>query len=84
MPKYLLEVDYSGQGSAGILSSGGSARRAAVTHMIEELGGSVETFYFTFGIRDCIVVPICPTMCRRWQFLWPLVHRGRWPSKLPC
>tara|TARA_B110000503_G_C7025358_1_gene361564 strand:+ start:520 stop:852 length:333 start_codon:yes stop_codon:yes gene_type:complete len=60
MPKYLLEVDYSGQGSAGILSSGGSARRAAVTHMIEELGGSVETFYFTFGIRDCIVVANLP------------------------
>jgi uncharacterized protein with GYD domain len=38
MPKYLLEVDYSAAGNAGL----------------------VECFYFTFGIRDAIVVVDLP------------------------
>ncbi len=60
MPKYLLEIDYSGQGSAGVLSTGGSARKAVVTRMIEGLGGSVEAFYYTFGIRDSVAIVELP------------------------
>jgi uncharacterized protein with GYD domain len=60
MPKYLFEVDYTASGTAGLMKDGGSARRAAVTQAIEALGGNVETFYFTFGLRDAVVIAELP------------------------
>ena len=60
MPKYLLEVDYSAAGNAGLVEGGGTARQQTVEKMVEGLGGKVECFYFTFGIRDAIVVVDLP------------------------
>ncbi len=60
MPKYLFEVDYTADGTKGLLKDGGSKRRAAIEKAIEGLGGKVETFYFTFGIRDAIVIAELP------------------------
>src|SRR5690242_19226197 len=56
MPKYLFEVDYSALGTKGLLKDGGSKRRAAVEKAAKSLGGKMEAFYFTFGIRDAIVI----------------------------
>jgi len=60
MPKYLIEVDYSAAGNAGLRKGGGTARRKVVEKMLKGLGGKVETFYFTFGIRDAIVIVDVP------------------------
>jgi len=60
MPKYLFEVDYSQVGSAGLLKAGGSQRREAVARSVESVGGSIEAFYFTFGIRDSVVIAELP------------------------
>ncbi len=60
MPKYLFEADYSAEGTRGLLKEGGSKRRAAVEKAVESLGGKVESFYFTFGIRDAIVIVEMP------------------------
>ena len=60
MPKYLFEVDYSAAGTKGLLKDGGSKRRAAVEESLKSLGGKVEAFYFTFGIRDAIVIVDLP------------------------
>jgi uncharacterized protein with GYD domain len=60
MPKYLFEVDYSAAGTKGLITDGGSKRRAAVEKMAKSLGGKVETFYFTFGTRDAIVIADLP------------------------
>jgi uncharacterized protein with GYD domain len=60
MPKYLLEVDYSAAGNAALVKDGGTARQKAVESMINGLGGKVESFYFTFGIRDAIVIADLP------------------------
>jgi len=60
MPKYLFEVDYSPEGTKGLLKDGGSKRRAAVEKSLKGLGGKLEAFYFTFGIRDAIVIADLP------------------------
>jgi uncharacterized protein with GYD domain len=60
MPKYLFEVDYTAEGTRGLLKDGGSKRRAAVEKVVGSLGGKVEAFYFTFGIRDAVVIADLP------------------------
>ena len=60
MPKYLFEADYSAEGTKGLLKDGGTKRRAAVEEALKALGGKLETFYFTFGIRDAVVIVELP------------------------
>jgi uncharacterized protein with GYD domain len=60
MAKFLIEVDYTAAGSKGVLQEGGSSRKAVVEKMVKKLGGKVEAFYFTFGIRDAIVIVDLP------------------------
>jgi uncharacterized protein with GYD domain len=56
MPKYMFEVDYSVEGTKGLLKEGGSKRRAAVEAALKSVGGKLECFYYTFGIRDAILI----------------------------
>ena len=56
MAKYLFEVDYSVEGSKGLLKEGGTKRRASVVAALKSVGGKLEAFYFTFGIRDAILI----------------------------
>jgi uncharacterized protein with GYD domain len=60
MPKYLFEADYTAEGTKGLLKDGGSKRRAEVEKAVESLGGKVEAFYYTFGIRDAVVIAELP------------------------
>ena len=60
MPKYLFEVDYSAEGTRGLIKDGGSKRRQVVEKAIKANGGKLETFYFTFGLRDAIVIVDLP------------------------
>lgn len=60
MPKYLIEVDYSVEGTKGLLKDGGTKRRAAVEAALKGVGGKLETFYYTFGIRDAILIAELP------------------------
>ena len=56
MPRYLVIGNYTAEGTQGLLSTGGTARRAAVTEMVEKLGGTVETFDFAFGEDDVFAI----------------------------
>jgi uncharacterized protein with GYD domain len=60
MPRYLWQVSYSSEGARGVLEQGGSARRAAITEMVESVGGRVEACYFAFGPDDLIVIGEVP------------------------
>ena len=60
MPKYLFEVDYSAVGTKGLLKEGGSKRRATLQAAVEGLGGKLEAFYFTYGVRDAITIVDLP------------------------
>jgi uncharacterized protein with GYD domain len=60
VPRYLIIASYTPEGEQGLLSKGGTARRASVTEMVEGLGGKVETFDFAFGEDDVYVVSELP------------------------
>ena len=60
MPKYLVEVKYTLDGMKGLKAQGGTARVAASRALIEEVGGSIESFYFAFGDRDAVIIADLP------------------------
>ena len=56
MSRFLIIANYTAEGTQGLLSKGGTARRTSVTEMVEKLGGTVETFDFAFGEDDVYVI----------------------------
>lgn len=60
MPKFLLQVDYTREGVQGVVSQGGSARKASAQAAAESVGGTLESFYFAFGGTDAFVVAELP------------------------
>ena len=60
MAKYLFEADYTVEGTKGLLKEGGTKRRAVVEAAVKGVGGKLETFYYTFGTRDAIVIVELP------------------------
>ena len=61
MPKYLLQVNYTLDGVKGVLSKGGSARKAAASAAAKSVGGKVDAFYFAFGDTDVYVIADMPS-----------------------
>jgi uncharacterized protein with GYD domain len=60
MAKFLLQASYTTEGAKGVVKAGGTARREAVKHTVEGLGGSLEGFYFAFGDTDAYVIADLP------------------------
>ncbi len=56
MARFMIIANYTAQGAQGLLAEGGSGRRSAVTQMVEQLGGRVESFDFAFGEDDVYVL----------------------------
>jgi uncharacterized protein with GYD domain len=56
MPKYMVHARYTAEGAKGLLKSGGSARRKAVEDLLASVGGKLESFYFTFGDDDAVLI----------------------------
>ena len=60
MPKYLFTADYTASGARGLLSEGGTGRRAMFAQMFAGLGGSMEAFYYGFGADDLYIIADLP------------------------
>ncbi len=60
MPKYLIQANYVGEGTKGLLKDGGSRRRAVVEKLFESMGGRLEAFYYAFGDIDLYVIGDLP------------------------
>jgi uncharacterized protein with GYD domain len=60
MPKYMLAVSYSVDGTQGVVKDGGSKRRDAARTLVESLGGKLEAFYFAFGTTDVFAIVDLP------------------------
>jgi uncharacterized protein with GYD domain len=56
MPKYMIKASYTAEGVKGLAKAGGTARRAAVQKMLEGMGGTLESFYFSYGADDVFAV----------------------------
>jgi uncharacterized protein with GYD domain len=61
MPKYLVKASYTPDGAKGLMKEGGSGRREAVDKLIQNMGGSMESFYFAFGDDDVYVTADLPS-----------------------
>ncbi|MBV8725146.1 MAG: GYD domain-containing protein [Candidatus Eremiobacteraeota bacterium] len=56
MAKFLVQANYTAEGTKGLLKTSGSQRRKAVEALIGSLGGKLEAFYFTFGESDAVLI----------------------------
>jgi uncharacterized protein with GYD domain len=56
MPKYLVQVNYVGEGVKGLLKDGGSKRRTVVEKLFKSMGGTIEAFYYAFGDTDLYII----------------------------
>ncbi|MEL7590063.1 MAG: GYD domain-containing protein [Anaerolineaceae bacterium] len=60
MQKYLFYGAYTPKGYKGLLAEGGESRAEAVRIAAESMGGSLESFYFSFGEYDFYVIVNLP------------------------
>lgn len=60
MPKYLFRGSYGAEAVKGLLKEGGTSRKATIEQLVKGAGGSVESFYYTFGDDDVIVIVDLP------------------------
>ena len=60
MGKYMVKVSYSVEGAQGLIEEGGSSRKATVAKMLEQMGGSLESFYYCFGEDGAYVIVDVP------------------------
>ena len=78
--KFLIEARYTVEGAKGLARDGGTGRRAAITTMVEGLGGKVEAFYYCFGEADCIIIADLPDhAAAAADSSPPTCRRGRYP-----
>ncbi len=56
MPSYLLQATYTAEGLKGLMKDKASGRQKAVTDAVASVGGTVESFYCSFGKYDVVVV----------------------------
>jgi uncharacterized protein with GYD domain len=60
MPRFLFSGSYTAEGARGVLSEGGTGRRAATERLVASLGGTVEAYYFAFGGDDFYLIADLP------------------------
>jgi uncharacterized protein with GYD domain len=77
MPTYLFRGSLSPEGVAATLDVGGSARRDAVKAAIEALGGTLETYYYTFGEQDSLAICQLPDNATAAAFAMQASATGR-------
>jgi len=60
MPKYLIHGSYTAEGLKGLAKDKASGRKAAVQAAMKGLKCKVESFYFTFGCDDVVLIVEAP------------------------
>ena len=60
MAKFLFQADYTPEGVAGLRREGGTGRRAMFERMFAEMGGTIESFYYAFGVDDLYMIVDLP------------------------
>ncbi len=60
MPKHLIQASYTTDGLKGLLTDGGTRRRAAIEQAAESVGGRLEAFYYAFGSDDVHMILDAP------------------------
>lgn len=56
MSKYLIKASYTPEGVRGLAKEGGTSRRDNTDKLVQNSGGTMESFYFAFGEEDAYVI----------------------------
>lgn len=57
---FFVKAKYTSAGTNALLKSGGSVRRQSVEKMMNDLGGSLESFYFSLNADEAYIVCTMP------------------------
>ena len=60
MARYLWKVSYTIEGARGLITEGGSARKATIQKLVKSMGGKLIAFDFALGEDDAYVVAEVP------------------------
>lgn len=60
MPTYLFKVTYSESGTKGLLRDGGTQRQEEIREVMEHLGGSLQSLYYSIGDADAYAIADLP------------------------
>jgi uncharacterized protein with GYD domain len=60
MGTYMFQGSYTAEGKRGLLTQGGTGRRAAVEKLCAAEGGKLLSFYFTLGADDFAITVELP------------------------
>lgn len=60
MPKYLVRASYNPEGLQGLVLDKASGRKAALSASVKSLKGKLETFYFSFGPQEVVMIVDLP------------------------
>src|SRR5215469_4980390 len=56
MPKYLAIINYTAEGTKGLMAKGGTSRVEASRELLASAGGTQESFYYALGPDDAYIV----------------------------
>ncbi|MBY0502395.1 MAG: GYD domain-containing protein [Bryobacteraceae bacterium] len=60
MAKYLIQASYTAEGLKGLAKDKASGRKAAVAAAVKSVKGKVDSFYFSFGTDDVVLIVDAP------------------------
>jgi uncharacterized protein with GYD domain len=60
MAKYIMQGDYTAEGSKGLVKEGASSRREAVAALVGSVGGSLESLNYRVGSSGYVVIASVP------------------------
>jgi uncharacterized protein with GYD domain len=60
MPKYMWTGSYTVEVTKGVIAESGSSRKAVIEKMLASMGGKLESFYFSFGTDDVVIIVDAP------------------------
>ncbi len=60
MPRYLVRVSYTEEGTQGLLRDGGTRRREELASIVESLDGELEGLYYALGEHDAYALVELP------------------------
>jgi uncharacterized protein with GYD domain len=61
MPKYMFTGAFTSSGDLGVEHEGGTKRRKVVADLFASLGGKLESYHFSFGADDYVVIGELPS-----------------------
>lgn len=60
MPRFLIEVSYTAEGTRGLLKDGGTGRKEAIEGLLASRNGELLGFYYAFGEDDLYIIATLP------------------------